>query len=1181
MSLVIWSAVFTCCSVAHYKFSCPSGQYKNQLRCVKIPLAANIAATSLHSHNDALLFFNNGSLDMLILHQSNRLEYLAQSLASLLRTLPLQDLFTPETIVIQSQGMRRYINRYLAQHNGIAANIDFSLPARLMWQLMQDNLAGLSKLSPFSSNVLQWRLMNLFEDAAFSEQQGAAAEYLASYLDSRDEAYFDLAFILADIFDQYLIYRADWIENWQQQHLLGLGDDEAWQADLWQQLTEQESHQGDHRLKLWQRLQDALPNAKLPERIWVFGITSMAPMYLELFRTLSKYTDVHIFAMNPSQEYWGNIIEPETLLRKYSHMAAEEVTEHNGHPLLASLGKQGRDFFDALTSDIEYEYNIELFRENTSNTLLARLQNDLLYLKPPVNPEPEHAGLQHPQLQDGSIVINSAHSALRELQILKDQIISTLESHPDWGLHDIAVLTPKIDPYLPFLEAVFGQHCPDGHPLAYSVADVKLNRQQPLLQAIDQFLQLMDSRFELADVLPLLDAPALQQRFGWDSDDVAVLHTTVRDLNIRWGLDEAMRREFGGDGDAFTWQQGLERVVMGWMLPQSSAHIAWHSSVPYASEPTHWALLAAFWQLVHQLQTWHQSWQQAANVATWIQRLQDAIEALFAPLDSDVFALQQWQQNLLSWQQHTDLANYQGELSFALVKRHVSAFLQQESQAGFLRGGITVCSMVPMRGLPFKMLCLIGMNDGEFPRDTKAPSFDLIYQDSLHHRARKGDRSRRDDDRYLFLECLLNAREQLYVSYVGKDIKKDDALAASTVVYEFIDTIAAMTGASSKDLLEGIHTDGLSLPAWVKTHPLQAFSNHYFQEHAPYTSYRQDLAQALSAKPKTTEAFVDAAYLSGLQDDNQTYTSADLSMEEWLRFWHNPTRQWLHQRLNWSPTYGANPWPEHEPFELEKQPAGTVFDAYYEARRQHASLQDTFINVSNANLLPMGEFAPLLAEEVAQHVLPLPSAWFEAQVLSPLDTELHHSFEDGSQVRLRISLRHRTDIGQLFWFNHQPNFPEKMQLWLEHLAFCACDDSKTPKTTIVAWAKTPWQLRPVAPDLARDLLIRSLRLWQLGQKQPLPFFARTSLQTADAWWQNKVEGETDVPTKAKQQAYTQYHGNKVQFAQADESEVALVFGYSSDTPIDSPLFYHIIEQICLPMYEHISSLNEEGADDAA
>ena len=1119
---------------------------------------------------------------MLILHQSNRLEHLAQALASLLNSMPLDGLFEPETIVIQSQGMRRYLNRFLAQQNGIAANIDFSLPARLMWQIMQQNLGTLPKLSPFATDVLHWRLMQLFEDAPFREQDSAAATYLRQYMVSRPEAYYDLAFILADIFDQYLIYRPDWIEQWQNGQLLDLDSDEAWQADLWRQLTAQESHHGEHRLQLWQRLQAALPTAKLPERIWVFGITSMAPMYLELFRTLSQYTDVHIFAMNPSQAYWGNIVEPATLLRQYGHMSEAELAVHNGHPLLASLGKQGRDFFDALTSDIDYDYQGEYFTRNPANTLLARLQNDLLDLHypQPASTDRAQSGLNHPQLRDGSIIINSAHSPLRELQILKDRIIASLAANPSWQLQDIVVLMPKVDAYLPFLEAVFGKHSPDGKTLAYSVADVKLSRQQPLLQAIQQFLSLMDSRFELLDLLPLLDAPAIQQRFGWDSEAVAVLHTVIRDLNIRWGLDADMRREFGGTDAAFTWQQGLERVVMGWLLPQHSDHHAWQDAVPYASEPTHWPLLTQLWQLVHGLQQYHHDWQQPVDVSTWVTRLQAAISDLFVPLDSDVFALQQWQQHLADWLAQTELAQYHGVLEFALVKRHVGAFLEQESQAGFLRGGITICSVVPMRGLPFKMLCLLGMNDGEFPRDTKAPSFDLIYQDAIHHRARKGDRSRRDDDRYLFLECLLNAREQLYLSYIGKSIKNDDTLAASTVVYEFIDTIAAMVGASSKDLLEGDDT----LPPWVQAHPLQAFSNQYFNQETGLRSYRQDLAAALSAPPKTVGAFIDDAYLNHLQHERHQRPDVQLSMHEWLKFWQNPTRVWLRQQLGWTPTYGDAPWPEQEPFKLEREPEALVYDAFYAARRANTSLQAAFEQVCHANLLPMGELAPLYANAMQQHVLSLDSKWFRAQPLPLLETELQHRFDDGSTAQLHISLRHRTNEGQLFWLNHNPNYPEKMVMWLTHLAYCACDDSDAPKTTTILWAESPLQLQPLSADHARTLLLQSLNYWQFGQDQPLPFFARTSLKTAQKWQEQvkaKKADDTNMPDAAKTAAYAEFHTNK--HSQVKDVEVELVFGTLApdDEPINRPLFADIVQQLCLPMYASISNLTPTTTTGAA
>ncbi|UOO91685.1 exodeoxyribonuclease V subunit gamma [Vitreoscilla stercoraria] len=1113
---------------------------------------------------------------MLILHQSNRLENLAQSFASLLQNLPINGVFTPETIVIQSQGMKRYVNRFLALHNGIAANLDFNLPARFMWKTMQQSLGQLPKVSPFSSTVLHWRLMQLFENPQFKQQNSPAAQYLSNYIDSRDEAYFDLAFILADIFDQYMVYRFDWTEAWQHNQLLGLGADEAWQADLWQQLTAQESHQGEHRLQVWERFLEALPTAKLPERIWVFGITSMAPMYLDLFRQLSQYTDVHIFATNPSQAYWGDVIEPTFLLRKYESMSTEEAAQHQGHPLLASLGKQGRDFFSALTSDIEYEFSLDLFQENANTTLLARLQNDLLHLHSPQNhaTDPTHSGLNHPDLYDGSIVMNSAHSALRELQILKDHIIQNLAQNPTWQLHDIAVLTPQVDPYLPYLEAVFGPNCPDGKPLAYSVSDVRLSRQQPLMQAIEQFLHLMDSRFELSDMLPLLDTPALQQRFDWDTDDVALLHTTIRELNIRWGLDDNMRRQFGGEGDAFTWSQALERVCMGWMLPQGSSHIAWHELVPYDSEPNHWAILAQLNHLVSLLQSYHQQWQEDTDIATWVIRLQDAIKELFLPLERDAFSLQQWQQNLQEWQQYADMAQYQGKLSFAIVKRHISAFLQQQSQAGFLRGGITICSMVPMRGLPFQMLCLLGMNDGEFPRDTKAPSFDLIYQDALHHRMRKGDRSRRDDDRYLFLETLLNARSQLYLSYIGKSIKNDERLAASTVVYEFIDTIALMVGASSQDLIEG---DGEQAP-WITSHPLQAFSPNYFAPQAKVYSYRQDIAQALNAPAKHIEAFIDGAYENHLQALPTQHEDLNLHMHEWLAFWRNPTRVWLKQQLSWQDTYAQDAWPEQELFELDAYDSMPLYEAFYDARRQRQSLEHVAAQILQRNQVPMGKLSQLHIETIQKQVLSMPSEWFHAPTLPNLDHVLEHRFHDGSHVQLQLSLSHRTDCGQIFWFHKTPTAPEKMAAWLEHLAFCAIDHSHIPKTTIIAWAENAWQWRPVNSDVAKQYLLESLILLRLGKHKPLPFFARASLAAGEAWYKQAKKTPDDeaiIQEESRKKAYVAFAGNHFKSGQLQQEEgTNLVYAHSEDSPLDSHLFMEVVKQMCVPMYEYIVAIED-------
>ena len=371
---------------------------------------------------------------MFYLYQSNRLESLAALFAGIQRVRPLESALAAEQIVVQSQGMRRYLSVYLARELGVAANLQFSLPAGLTWQLMQKLIPDIPALSPFSPEVMRWRLLDLFR----SERFQTASEFenvrsvLQSYLGSGESADYQLAGQLADIFDQYLVYRPQWIDAWQEGKLLGLGDDEVWQAQLWRYLDDG-NQSAPHRVALWEKLLSSLDKAHLPERFFVFGISTMAPMYLQLLQKISEHCDVFVFALNPSGQYWGNVIEAAQLLKG----GDDADLSQTGHPLLASLGKQGRDFFDFLT-----EIGLEeqpVFEEVSDDTLLHCLQNDIQNLRMPS--EHSRADL----LGDGSVRIVSAHSPLRELQILKDKLLRILHEHPDWQPHDIAVLTPNIE----------------------------------------------------------------------------------------------------------------------------------------------------------------------------------------------------------------------------------------------------------------------------------------------------------------------------------------------------------------------------------------------------------------------------------------------------------------------------------------------------------------------------------------------------------------------------------------------------------------------------------------------------------------------------------------------------------------------------------------------------------------
>lgn len=1130
---------------------------------------------------------------MLHLYQSNKLEYLADLMVRLQSLTPLSKPMAAEEIVVQSQGMRRFISQYLAEKQGIAANLRFNLPAGLSWRLTREMLPNTPALNPFAANVLQWRLFTLFQSPEFASEPRfqAAQDALESYLHNGEYAAYQLAAQLADVFDQYLVYRPNWIEAWAAGKRVAELDkksaaEQSWQMALWQYLDDG-SYQTAHRAQLWHELLHKLaqPNVRLPERFFVFGIATLAPMYLTLLKQIALHSEVHILALNPSAEYWGNVIEPAQILQNQHDF---DLTQQ-GHPLLASLGKQGRDFFNDLT-EADIHLDIPIFDENAvSGSLLHSLQYHIQTQTLPENAHREHDFLaqhqahlqenifpkqpeiaqsyhnnikkidENPHLNaqdkqtqrtlaqfraDHSIQIHSAHSPLRELQILKDRLLQLLHQNRDWQPHDIAVLTPHIEPYAPFIEAVFGEHG-GGTPLPFSISDVKLSRRQPFLYALEQILALLGSRFETEKLLPTLDSDLILNKFELNREDLPLLHDTVAQLNIRWGADQAQRAQYGDKNPLYTWQQGLERMILGFMLPENAP--MWQGMMAHPSRPDHLNILSKFAIFIRKLNEIRQQWQTPCPVAEWCERIRHVQAELLQIPAHDQHAVQQLEQALAEWLAETELAHFQAAIGADTAIQHINRFLSMQSEAGFLRGGITFCSMVPMRSLPFKVLCLIGLNDGDFPRTTKASSFDLIAKHT-----QKGDRARRDDDRYLFLEAILSAREVLYLSFVGKDIRTDEIRAPSALLNELGDVVAHLGNMPTTELMAN----------WVVQHPLQAFSRQYFSGSLHLFSSRQDHAAALNAPMQIVPPFINT-----LPETPISSEFLIVEQKSFMQFWRNPLRHYLRQQLDWQAPHNQADWHSTEPF-IPDTPR-LLADAYLRARQQGQNFEQLAAELSAQSLLPTGELGELVRQEYASkaalidgNLIRSPRRPERKGVLQTrsgsLNYRLNHNHEAGQIIYATQFLHPKNEHGRMF-------ASDKIELLLLHLIYCATADDTPQETHFIRLDET-LVLPPIDKQTARENLAQWVAAYHIGQTAPQPFFPRVNLAAANALY-NASKPENATWQKAIEAAASVYHTGFNVNGLDNYPEVKLIYRQSEDDelPYLLPAFRALTENLFAPL----------------
>lgn len=1014
---------------------------------------------------------------MLTLHQGNRLEVLADRLADVLATPP-DDPLAPEHVVVQNVGMARWLSLELARRHGVCAHVRFAFPAAFLWETWRRVLPDVPARSPLEPAVATWRLFGLLgaleRDATFAPLHAWIGD------DPDATRRFSLAGRLAELYDQYVVYRPDWIRDWE------AGADARWQAALWRRLVA--GTDGRHGARLAQEFVAAMERgvdaAAVPSRVVLFGVPTMPPAQVHAFAALGTRCAVHCFVLNPSRHHWAHVLSERTI----AHLGGDADAAHreSGNALLASLGQQGRDVIDELQAHAPLDD--DQWVEPGEDTLLHGVQTDILELR---QRAADGAARTPVAADDDSIRLHACHAPMREVEVLHDRLLALFDADPTLRPSDVVVMTPDVGTYAPCIEAVFGTAPPERW-IPFSIADRSVRAESPLVEAFLQLLDLPDGRWDASALLALLEVPAVRRRFALDEADLPQVQRWVRDAGIRWGIDAAGRAQLGLPATAeHTWRFGLDRLLLGWALPGRNRRL--DGDVLPLDEVEGSAAralggLAAFAEAAFALE---------ARLAaprpptTWSTELLGMLDAFFAPGPEDDEAVAAVRAACSGIDEAARAADAAAPVSRALVRVELRRLLELSQPRGrFLTGGVTVCAMVPMRSIPFPVVCLLGLDIGSFPRTRRAPGFDLMADDH-----RRGDRSRRADDRWLFLEAILSARRCLHLSWVGRGIRDNAEIPPSVVVSELLDVLErgfAPTAPGCTTLREQI----------VVEHPLQPFSRRYFGGgDARLASYSTELCEA-SRTLRTT------AHVSGpLLDARLPAPPAeDVALDRLVDFLAHPTRHFLRERLRLRLAGGDARLDDREPFGLDGLGAWTARTELLALRRDGVE-PDTAERLLRAQgILPHGEIGRAAFRRVAREV--------EA---------FHRRLEDAGVVGTGVSAPVAIDLaddtritglvpgvfasGLIEWRMGSLRARDLLGLWVRHLALKA--DGKGGAHSL--WLGGSREVEAVALHRVRDPraeLEALVALYRRGQCELLRLFPESALAYVEqlpkgerqAWW---------------------------------------------------------------------------------
>jgi exodeoxyribonuclease V gamma subunit len=1057
---------------------------------------------------------------MLHVHRAERADRLADGLADTLLD-PLEDPFAPDVVAVPTRGIERWLIQRLSTRlgttaggrDGVCANVEFPFPGRLILGALAAATGIEADRDPWLAERSVWPLLEVVDDCLGEPWLQTLALHLEGTRGEAEDPIrrFGVVRHIADLFDRYGVHRPDMVRGW----VAGAGGD-AWQPELWRRLRARigAPSPAERLSAACGRIREDPGLLDLPARLSLFGLTRMPRSYLEVLGAISAGRDVHLFVLHPSPSLWRRIAEelehgPSIAGRHDDRTSALPVNR-----LLASWGRDVRELQLVLANTGDAFDHHHALPATEAGTLLGAIQRDIREdRQPPGPPLPgEPDARQVLNTDDRSVQIHSCHGRARQVEVLRDAVLHLLEDDATLEPRDVIVMCPDIETFAPLIEATFGagraaaeedddpatagKRLPD---LRVRLADRSLRQTNPVLGVVSQLLALADERATASQLLDLAGQEPVRRRFGFDDDDLSRMQDWVAACGIRWGFDAAHREPYRlGSVSANTWRRGLDRMLVGVAMTEEDRRLV-GGVLPLDDVDSGAIDLAGrFAEFIDRARAATDALSGAKPIHAWTEAIAGAADALTATSERDSWQRRELQRLLADVD--SDSGDEAGPSGATLELADVRVLLADRlrgrpTRANFRTGHLTVCTLVPMRSVPHRVVCILGLDDGEFPRRASRDGDDLMLADP-----HVGDRDPRAEDRQMLLDALLAATERLIVTYTGNDERTNLRRPPAVPVGELLDiverTVSCAEG-SARDQVE-VH------------HPLQPFDPRNFTPGrlVPGRAWGFDPqalagANALNRPRAPRPPFLPAPLPA--RDD------AVVELGNLIRFVEHPVKALLRDRLGISVSEFFDEVQDAIPVELDALEQWGVGQRLLEGVLAGAELTTCMQAEIARGALPPGQLArPTLAEigVVVDQIAAAAKALGADREPGSLDLNL--ALPDGRTLAGTVTGLCGDAVRTISYSRVKPR--ERLRAWVKLLALSAARPERPFESVVIGRARadarwagvTVARIGPLADsaDGRREAALAELAvlldLYDRGMREPLPLACDTSAAYAQA-----------------------------------------------------------------------------------
>jgi exodeoxyribonuclease V gamma subunit len=1034
---------------------------------------------------------------VLHVHRAERADGLVAALAELLAT-PLADPMAAEVVSVPTRGVERWLAQSLSERLGVCANVEFPSPGRVVRESIAAACGVDPEADPWRPERASWTLLGVVEEHLEEPWLAPLRRYLGAPDDDvRRARRFGIVRHLAELFDRYALHRPDLVRSWVD------GEDDRWQAELWRHLRAAIATPGPA-----ERLEQATAalREERGQRLAVFGLTRLPQTHARVLDALAAGRDVHLFLLHPSPALWETLSDtPPVTLR-----ADDPTTLAPTNPLLRSWGRDSRELQLVLAGSTFEDHHHPV--GHPAGTQLAAIQAAVRADGPPP-----------PTTQDGSLEIHSCHGRARQVEVLRDAILRTLAADPELEPRDVIIMCPDIEAFAPLIRATF-EATEGGPDLHVRLADRSLRQTNPVLGVVAALLDLAAARVTASEVLDLADREPVRRRFGLSDDDLARLQEWIAASGTRWGIDADHRAPWRVDGtESGTWRFGVDRVLAGVTMTEDERRLL-HGILPLDDvDSVSIALAGRLAELLDRLETTVEAFSLPMVAAEWARALARAADAF-----TRAGAREAWQRTELDVIL-ADLAEHGGDatelLTLTEVRRLLADRLQgRPTRANFRTGHMTACTLVPMRSVPHRVVCLLGLDDGVFPRKAPRDGDDLMLGEP-----HIGERDPRAEDRQLLLDALLAARDKLIITFAGRDERTNAAKPPAIPVGELL------------DLLEDDH---------VTEHPLQPFDPRNFDAGAPRSFDRATLAGAEALRRPRTQPppFLDGP-LPPLEEDL-------IELDDLVRFAEHPVRGFLRRRLELQLRDFTEEVEDGLPIELDGLERYGVGQRLLTARLAGVDARGAREAELRSGQLPPGALGTPVVDNAMRVVEGLVTAAGEGEA-NAIDVRIE--LPDGRRLRGTVPGVCGTTVRTVTFATLAAR--HRINAWVRLLALCAHDPAGGYHARTIGKQGQGIAVKEIPPlDDALALLADLVGLYDRGLREPLPLAPKTSAAYVQAGH-----------PAARKEWETQYTASGERWEkEAVEPEHVQVFG--GVIPYDAlaalPDYHEVAERLWTPIREH-------------